>query len=378
MALELSLSLFMITYLFSGIQNRCRRSHHAWPVLGLAGCQHNAKNSLDKNYLYFARKFGAELIAECNVEKVEFNEGEYTVHTHSSTSWFKTNKKVFKSKGLIVSGGVLGSLKLLLKQKYKYKTLENLSDQLGLNLRTNSESLCAITSKKEKLNHGIAITSVFEPDDHTHIEVVKYPDGSGLMKGFSTIAAGPGPPVVRIIKLIGNIITQPIKFLRFIFEFKWAKKTVILLVMQSLDNSMKMIYKRFPFSHLSISNKGNNKIPSYIDIGQKTMYSYANKVDGTSLNAVTEILFNMSSTAHIIGGCPMGATKEEGVVNEKFEVFGYPNMYILDGSIIPCNLGVNPSLTITALSEYAMEQVPEKEGNTNVSLIDQLKDKKND
>ena len=102
------------------------------------------------------------------------------------------------------------------------------------------------------------------------------------------------------------------------------------------------------------------------------MNLYAQKVNGIAQNAVTEIFFNMSSTAHIIGGCPMGKTIDEGVVNEKFEVFGYQNMYILDGSIIPCNLGVNPSLTITALSEYAMSLVPEKEGNINISLDEQL------
>ena len=143
--------------------------------------------------------------------------------------------------------------------------------------------------------------------------------------------------------------------------------------MQSLDNSMKMVYKKFPYFHLSISNKGQNKIPSYIDIGQKTMNLYADKIDGIALNATTEIFFNMSSTAHIIGGCPMGVSEEEGVVNDKFEVFGYPNMYVLDGSIIPCNLGVNPSLTITALSEYAMSLIPEKEGNDNISLDEQMR-----
>ncbi|MDP7027959.1 MAG: GMC family oxidoreductase [Candidatus Marinimicrobia bacterium] len=135
---------------------------------------------------------------------------------------------------------------------------------------------------------------------------------------------------------------------------------------------MIMVSKSFPYFRLSISNKGKDKIPSYIDVGQKTMYRYAEKVNGIAQNAVTEILFNMSSTAHIIGGCPMGKTKNEGVVNDKFEVFDYPNMYILDGSIIPCNLGVNPSLTITALSEYAMSLVPEKDGNSNILLDVQL------
>ncbi len=338
----------------------------------MVGCRYNAKNTLDKNYLYFAKKFGAKIVAETKVDKIEFVSGVYHIHTYSSTSWFKVKKKVYKSKGIVVSGGVLGSLDLLLKQKYKYRTLNSLSDMLGHSLRTNSESLCAVTSKNQKLNHGIAITSVFEPDDHTHVEVVKYPNGSGAMKGMSIIAAGPGPAVIRICKLIVNIFKKPLNLIRFIFGFRWAKKSVILLVMQTLDNSMIMVSKSFPYFRLSISNKGKDKIPSYIDVGQKTMYRYAEKVNGIAQNAVTEILFNMSSTAHIIGGCPMGKTKNEGVVNDKFEVFDYPNMYILDGSIIPCNLGVNPSLTITALSEYAMSLVPEKDGNSNILLDVQL------
>jgi cholesterol oxidase len=114
-------------------------------------------------------------------------------------------------------------------------------------------------------------------------------------------------------------------------------------------------------------------VPAYIEVGQNVMHRYANKVNGTPQNALTEVLFNMSSTAHILGGCPMGKTLETGVINNKFEVHGYPGMYILDGSIMPCNLGVNPSLTITALSEYAMSWIPEKPENKNVSLDEQLK-----
>ena len=135
---------------------------------------------------------------------------------------------------------------------------------------------------------------------------------------------------------------------------------------------MKMVYTRFSISGISFLNKKDNRVPAYIDIGQQVMHRYSKKINGTPQNALTEVLFNMSTTAHIMGGCPMGRSKEDSVVNEKFEVHGYPRMYILDGSIIPCNLGVNPSLTITALSEYAMSLVPEKEGNQNISLDEQL------
>lgn len=338
----------------------------------MVGCRHNAKNTLDKNYLHFAQKFGAGIVAETKVRKIEYANGVYHIEAISGSGRFSKKIKRFSSIGLIVSGGVLGTMDLLLKQKHKYKTLPLLSEKLGENLRTNSEMLCGVTSRTEKLNHGVAISSVFNPDDHTHIEIVKYPDHSNAMKAFATIATGPGHPVVRTLKLFGNILTNPLVFLKLLFGKKWATHSIIFLVMQSLDNSMKMVYKKFPFPHISIWNKKENRVPAYVDIGQKTMIRYAKKVNGIPQNALTEILFDMSSTAHILGGCPMGKSEKDGVVNEKFEVFNYPKMHVLDGSIIPGNLGVNPSLTITALSEYAMSLIPEKEGNRNISLEMQM------
>lgn len=338
----------------------------------MVGCKETAKNTLDYNYLYFAQKFGAKIKAETKATKVEYNDGIYTVHTISSTAFLGKKKQIFKAKNIVFAAGVLGTLDLLLKQKYKYKTLPNLSDTIGENLRTNSETLCGVTSKNKKLNNGVAITSVFNPDDDTHIEIVKYPSGSNSMKMFSTPATRQGTPLLRPFIWFANIFIQPKAFFKHLFGRKFSDKSVIFMVMQSLDNSMKMVYKRFPFSRISISNKKENRVPAYIDIGQKVMYKYAEKVDGIPQNATTEVLFNMSSTAHILGGIPMGDDDKTGVVNDSFEVFNYPGMYVLDGSIIPGNIGVNPSLTITALSEYAMSLVPEKEGNSNVSLKKQM------
>ena len=342
----------------------------------MVGCKDKAKNSLDYNYLYFAKKFGAKIKAETKVTKIEYKEDHYLVHTESSTSLFSKKKQVFRTKNIVFSAGVLGTLDLLLKQKYKYKTLTNLSDRLGENLRTNSESLCGVTSKDTKLNNGIAISSVFNPDDDTHIEIVKYPNGSGAMKLFSTLATKNGSSLMRPLLWLGNIIYKPHHFIKHYFGRKFAENSVIFLVMQSLDNSMKMAYKSFPFSRISIQNKKENRVPSYIDVGQKVMNRYAEKINGMPQNATTEVLFNMSSTAHILGGVPMGSNANEGVVDESFKVFNYPNMMVLDGSIIPGNLGVNPSLTITAISEYAMSLVPEKKGNTTVSLEEQMREKR--
>ena len=326
----------------------------------MVGCRHNAKNTLDKNYLWFAEHlFDAKVVAETMVDKIEVKKGEYLIHTRKSTSWFTTEKKVYASMGLVVSGGVLGTLDLLLKQKHLYKTLPDLSDKLGENILTNSEMLSGVIAADRKLNHGIAISSVFNPDDNTHIELCKYPDGSGAMTRLAVMAAGNGTPLVRTAKMMGNILTKPIDFFRSLINLKVAQTSIIFLIMQSLPNSMKMKLKRGFFGHsLSFDNESGLKVPSYISIGQDALYRYAKKVKGVPHNAFSEVVFGLASTAHILGGCPMGKTKEEGVVDEYFRVHGYSNMLILDGSIMPCNLGVNPSLTITALSEYAMDNIP--------------------
>jgi cholesterol oxidase len=328
----------------------------------MVGCRYNAKNTLDKNYLYFGEKFGAKVIEKTLATKIEYKEGTYTIHTQDSTSWFGRKKRQFRSGGLIVSGGVLGTMNLLLRQKHLFKSLPNLSDQLGDNIRTNSESLCGVSNADRKLNNGIAISSYFNPNDHTHIEVVKYNDKSGAMGRLATLAVGEGKGLIRFLKWIATAFTHPIDLIRLTFSFRnWGKKSIIFLVMQSLDNSMRMVWKKGVFGGgMSIKNDKNIKVPAFIPIGQEVMNRYAQKVNGIAQNTWPEILLDMPMTAHILGGCPMGATAKHGVVNERFEVHNYPNMYVLDGSMIPCNLGVNPSLTITALSEYAMAQIPKK------------------
>ena len=341
----------------------------------MVGCRYNAKNTLDKNYLYFAEKNGAEVKAETLVTKIEYDGTHYHIHTKSTTAWWGRNShKVFKSKGLVVSGGVLGTMKLLLDQKYGRKTLEDLSDTLGNNIRTNSESLCGVSNAAEKMNNGVAISSYFNPDDHTHIEVVKYNDNSGLMGRLGTLAVGSGNGLVRTLKWIAQAIRQPINFLRITFNIKnWGTNSIIFLVMQSLDNAMRLKWNKGIFgARMSFVNDENMKVPAYIPVGQEVMHRYAKKVNGISQNVWPEILFNMPMTAHILGGCPMGENTSKGVVNDKFEVHNYPNMYVLDGSIIPCNLGVNPSLSITAFSEYAMDQIPDKPGNTRKKLEELL------
>jgi cholesterol oxidase len=327
----------------------------------MVGCRYGAKNTLDKNYLYFAKKYNTEILPERIAEKIEFNNGIYSIGTTSSTALIFKNKKIYKSKGIIISAGVLGTMKLLLDQKYRFKTLTKLSNKLGASVRTNSESLCGISLANQKLNHGVAISSGFNPDEHTNVEIVKYSNGSGVMGKFASIAVDGNHPFTRFLKWLLAIITHPIKTLRVFFDFEFGSKSIILLVMQTLDNALKIkLSKSWLGTSLKIVNDGNLKVPAYIGIGQEVMHRYAEKVGGVPLNALTEITLNMATTAHIIGGCSMGENVEEGVIDHQFKVHGYENMLVLDGSIIQGNLGVNPSLTITAVSEYAMSLIPEK------------------
>ena len=327
----------------------------------MVGCRENAKNTLDKNYLWFAEKHGAEILPETQVFKITYENGIYSVHTHRLN---KKGEHIFRSKGLIVAGGVLGTMKLLLHQKHIYKTLPGLSDRLGEGLRTNSETLCSASGANVKLNNGLAISSIFKPADDTWIEIVKYPDGSNAMKGLVTLATGNANPYfLRPLKFLANVIIHPLKFLRMMFNMNWATNTVIFLVMQTADNAMRMTLKKGLFHHrLTIKNDGNKKVNAFIPLGQEVMNRYAKKVNAIPQNSAMEILFNVPSTAHILGGCPMGETVNEGVIDSKFQVHGYPGMYVVDGSSIQGNLGVNPSFTITAQAEYAMSLIPEKKG----------------
>jgi cholesterol oxidase len=344
----------------------------------MVGCRENAKNTLDKNYLYFAEKFGAFILDETYADKIEYINGEYIVKTKSSTGLFNKSKNIFISKGLILAGGSLGTMELLLKQKYKYKTLPGLSGRLGENVLTNSETLSAVSGIKQKMNNGLAITSVFNPDSHTHIEIVKYPDGSNALKWFFCLSArGTSPPYLRIFRLIGKTILNPIAFLKTVFNFNWSNGLVIFLVMQHIENYMRFVWKKNLFGgKMAVNNTSHKKVPAYIDVGQKVMEAYASKTGGIAQNIILEIMFNRPTTAHILGGCPMSDTIANGVIDDKFRVHGYPGMYIADGSAMQGNPGVNPSLSILAIAEYIMDQIPEKAGHKHTNLKKLMQNKK--
>lgn len=340
----------------------------------MVGCRENAKNTLDRNYLWFAEKLGVTIIPETKAVKIEHRDGVYTVETKKLTSFLKLKRNTYRSKGLVVAGGALGTMDLLLKQKYKYRTLTALSDRLGHELRTNAETLCAVSSAAEKMNNGLAITSVFSPDPLTHVEIVKYPDRSNALKWFFGLAVkGGGSSGSRAWRLIAKSFTHPWQFLRMLFNFNWSGRLIIFLVMQTTDNAMRMVWKNNPFGgRMKIDNHGQKRVPAYIPVGQEVMERYARKVAGIPQNILLEVFFDRPTTAHILGGCPMSADMETGVVDSRLKVHGYPDFYITDGSVIQGNIGVNPSLTITAMAEYCMSGIPHKEGSELTGLSHKL------
>lgn len=325
----------------------------------MVGCRHNAKNTLEKNYLWFAEKYGAKILPLTQAERIEWNPGNSTYSIHVRSPFNKRITGAFQSRGIILSGGVLGTLELLFRQKFRYGTLSGLSEQLGRHILSNSESICGVIGADRKLNYGVAISSIMQADSETQIELCKFPDGSGSLFRLAFLTAhGGGPPMVRSLKILAKIFLRPLDTLKWIIRGQDSRRGVVILVMQHIKNALAM---RWTGRGMKLESDGEEKpIPVFIPAGYEFMQRLAKKTRGVPVSAVTETFFNMSTTAHFLGGCPMGANVNEGVVDDVFRVHGYPGMYILDGSIIPVNIGVNPSLTITALAEYAMDQIPVK------------------
>jgi cholesterol oxidase len=331
----------------------------------MVGCRHNAKNTLDKNYLYFAEKKGAKIIPETEVRAIREHEGGgYEIDTVRITDILFKRRTKLRVRGIVMAGGVLGTVPLLLKCKNE-GWLPRISNQIGTFVRTNSEALVGSRSRRRDANYskGIAIACGFKPDEHTHIEMVRYGEGQDFMSLLSTLLVGGGPGWPRPMRFLGAIVRHPLKFLRFLNPIGWAKESGILLLMQSLPNHMSLALRRkwyWPFSR-QISSEWNSteRVPKYFPLANQVAERLAEKMDGDPSSNFPEVVFNLTSTAHILGGCPMARDASEGVIDSQGRLFGYDHFYVADGSIIPVNLSVNPSLTITALSEWVMSKIPE-------------------
>jgi cholesterol oxidase len=338
----------------------------------MMGCRNGAKNTLDLNYLYLAEKLGATVMAETKVVDVQplGSRGDgsdgYEVTTVRSTSIVGGGKRRFTSKAVVFAASSLGSTELLFRLKTK-GSLPEISDQLGRHIRTNSESLIGvrIPGCEQDLSKGVAIGSGIYIDEHTHIEAVRYPSGSDTMGLLSTILTGGRPGLPRIglwlWNLVSELVRHPVRLTRIMWPSRWARESIILLCMQALDAHIDMRWERvwwWPFRRFLVSR--GEKVPTFIPKANEFAEKFAEMAGGTAMSMLPEILFDVPGTAHCLGGCVMGKSAESGVVDSEHRVFGYRNMYVCDGSVVSANLGVNPSLTITALAERAMGFIPQK------------------
>lgn len=335
----------------------------------MVGCRFGAKNTLVKNYLYLAEKLGATIIPETEVTEVlplsADGSAGYTLKTRTSTRPDGKPFRTLRSRGVVFSAGVLGTMKLLLQMKADHK-LPRLSERLGKTVRTNSEAILGATSRDPDSDYsrGIAITSSIYPDADSHIEPVRYSAGSDMMGMLATLITDGGGKIPRQLRFFANIFKHPRDFMRVVHPFGFAKHSIIVLFMQTLDNSLQLRLKKGLFgSHLtSASEDGSKKAPSYIPLANEFTRKMAEKMGAVPGSTINEVLLDVPTTAHILGGCGIGSHAGEGVIDLQNRVFGYQNMLVCDGSMMPANLGVNPSLTITALSERAMSFVPVKPG----------------
>ena len=335
----------------------------------MMGCRHGAKNTLDLNYLYLAERRGAKVFAETRVVDVRPLDGTadgtqgYEVRTLKSTAWLGRHPRRFTCRAVVFAASSLGTMELLFSLRDK-GSLPAIGDQLGKRVRTNSESLIGVRvpRARDDLSKGVAIGSGVYIDEHTHIDAVRYPDGSDTMSLLATILTGgrPGPGRVALWlkNLVFSLLLHPWKTVRLLQPIRWARESIILLCMQALEGHIDMGWERhwwWPFRKY-LASRGS-RVPTFIPQANEFAQKFATVAGGTAMSMLPEILFDVPGTAHCLGGCTIGDSPEKGVVDCRNRVFGYKNMYVCDGSVVAANLGVNPSLTITALSERAMSYI---------------------
>ncbi len=344
----------------------------------MVGCRHNAKNTLDKNYLYLAEKLGVRIRPEANVIDIrplpagQPDGARFEVVYEKTTGWFRKPRTRIRSRHVICAAGVLGTVDLLLKCREETGSLPNLSARLGERVRSNSEALMGVTARRgsdeQDFSQGVAITSHFWVDEVTSVEPVRYPRGSSLMRNLSLpLIDLDGGPLVRLLRVLFYTLRHPYDLLKALVLPRWARDSTILLIMQTVDNRMTLRRGR---SFWTLWRKGltsqmdrSHPIPAVIEAGRRVVERFAQKTNGIALTTSNEVLLDMASTAHILGGCGIGGSEHTGVIDIHHEVFNYPGLYVADGSAIPANLGVNPSLTITAMTERAMGFIPPKPAN---------------
>lgn len=346
----------------------------------MVGCPYNAKNTLVKNYLHFAEKLGVKVfpgrqvtaIRPLTVDGREDPHGAdgshgFRLHTQRSGAVLRYGRSSLTAARVIVSAGAIGTNNLLANCRHN-GDLPGLSPRVGYMVRTNSESIQAVTAPDDRVDfsESVAITSSIYPDPDTHIEVVTYGKAGGAVSRLFTVMTGEGTRVTRPLKWLAAMVRHPLDTLKVVFKLRhWSQRTVVLLVMQSIDAHMRLKPIRKLFGkgvRLQTEQDPDNPNPTFIQAAEDVTRWFAKETGGVAQSALAESMFNIPTTAHFLGGAVVGAGPESGVIDADNRVFGYENLMVCDGSAVPANPGVNPSLTITAMTERAMSKIPMADG----------------
>lgn len=340
----------------------------------MVGCRTNAKNTLMKNYLYFAEKFGADIMADTTVKDIlplpdEHSDGvRYAVDVYATRAWPIRRSRRILARNVIVSAGAVNTNRLLLKCRDVNRSLPNLSRKLGTRIRTNSEALTGVVVRDKKANfaQGVCIGSIFQADAVTQMEPVRFPDGSGATMAMlqAPLVAAHEKISARIKETLLQMVKHPVDLLRGKVFPGLARRAIVILTMQTEDNLMRVKLGRNLFTlfrkDLVCEQDVQRTVKPVVEIAHKATRMLADKLNGIPMSMVNESILNIPGTAHFMGGVPFGKSDADGVIDLNCEVHNYPGLFVVDGSIMPANPGVNPSLTISALAEYAMSQISAK------------------
>ncbi|SDD98115.1 GMC family oxidoreductase [Actinokineospora iranica] len=331
----------------------------------MTGCRVGAKNTLVKNYLHLAEKGGAKVIPLTTVTALRpRGDGSYELDLRKTGTTSKLFRTTITAGQVVLAAGTWGTQNLLHKMR-DTGALPKLSPKLGELTRTNSEAIIGSGRPKVDPEHdysrGVAITSSFHPDENTHIEPVRYGKGSNAMSMLQTLATDARTSVPRFVQVLRFLAKHPIRTLSLLQGYRWSERTVILLVMQSLDNSITTYTKRGLFGRRKYTSKQGHgePNPTFIPAGYEANQLTAKHIGGIAGGTWNEML-NIPLTAHFLGGCAIGADADEGVIDPYHRVYNYPGLSVVDGAAVSANLGVNPSLTITAQAERAFSLWPNK------------------
>jgi cholesterol oxidase len=333
----------------------------------MVGCRHNAKNTLVKNYLHLAEKAGAEVLPMTTVVGLRQREdGAYAVEVTPTGKNGSRHRRTLTAREVVLAAGTWGTQELLHQMKMS-GSLPGISDQLGYLTRTNSESICSASlnlrnRKDQDFHHGVAITSSIHPDERTHIEPVRYGQGSNSMSFLQTVMTNGGGRTPRPLRWLLAVLRHPLNFLALYLGIKdWSNRTIIALVMQTHDNSITVFGKKNWRGKFKLSSRQGHgePNPTWIPAANEATRLMADEIGGSAYGSTGEI-FDIPMTAHFLGGCAIGASPETGVIDAYHRVFGHPGLHVVDGAAISANIGVNPSLTITAQAERAMSLWPNR------------------